>query len=77
MKEYKFKAEELEAQISHLTEKGITELSVTDEKVSRDKNKLLRLMKLVAQHAPQVFVSFLVESSVIDRVVIAVGSNLF
>ena len=50
MKEYKFKAEELEAQISHLTEKGITELSVTDEKVARDKNRLLRLMKLVAQH---------------------------
>ncbi|SEQ40489.1 hypothetical protein SAMN04487977_104134 [Treponema bryantii] len=77
MKEYKFKAEELEAQISHLTEKGITELSVTDEKVSRDKNKLLRLMKLVAQHAPQVFVSFLTEASVIDREVIAAASNIF
>ena len=77
MKEYKFKAEELEAQISHLTEKGITELSVTDEKVSRDKNRLLRLIKLVAQHAPQVFVSFYTEASVIDREVIAAASNIF
>ena len=77
MKEYKFKAEELEAQISHLTEKGITELSVTDQKVACDKSRLLRLMKLVAQHAPQVFVSFYIEASVIDREVIAAASNLF
>ena len=76
-KEYKFKAEELESQITTLTQKGITELSVTDEKVARDKNKLLRLMKLVAQHAPDVFVSFLTEASVIDREVIAAASNLF
>ena len=76
-KEYKFKAEELESQITTLTQKGITELSVTDEKVSRDKNKLLRLMKLVAQHAPEVYVSFLAEAAVIDREVIAAASNLF
>ena len=76
-KEYKFKAEELESQITTLSQKGITELSVTDEKVARDKNKLLRLMKLVAQHAPEVFVSFLVQASVIDREVIAAASNLF
>ena len=76
-KEYKFKAEELESQITTLSQKGITELSVTDEKVAGDKNKLLRLMKLVAQHAPEVFVSFLVQASVIDREVIAAASNLF
>ena len=77
MKEYKFKAEELESQIATLSQKGITELSVTDEKVARDKNKLLRLMKLIAQQAPDIFVSFLTEASVIDREVIAAASNLF
>ena len=75
--EYKFTSSELEPQISTLTQKGITELSVTDEKVAHDKNKLLRLMKLVAQQAPEVFVSFLAEASVIDREVIAAASNLF
>ncbi len=75
--EYKFTSSELESQITTLTQKGITELSVTDEKVAHDKNKLLRLMKLVAQHAPDVFVSFLAEASVIDREVIAAASNLF
>ena len=76
-KEYKFKAEELESQIATLSQKGITELSVTDEKVAHDKNKLLRLMKLIAQHAPDVFVSFLADASLIDREVISAASKLF
>ncbi len=76
-KEFKFKAEELESQISTLTQKGITELSVTDEKVAHDKNRLLRLMKLVAQQAPDVFVSFLADASVIDREVVSAASNIF
>ena len=75
--EYKFTSQELESQISTLTQKGITELSVTDEKVAHDKNKLLRLMKLIAQYAPDVFVSFLVDAATIDREVIAAASNLF
>ncbi len=75
--EYKFTSSELESQITTLTQKGITELSVTDEKVAHDKTKLLRLMKLVAQHAPEVFVSFLADASVIDREVISAASNLF
>ena len=76
-KEYKFKAEELESQIASLSQKGITELSVTDEKVAHDKNKLLRLMKLIVQHAPEVFVSFLVDASLIDREVISAAQNIF
>lgn len=76
-KEYKFKAEELESQIASLSQKGITELSVTDEKVAHDKNKLLRLMKLMAQHAPEVFVSFLADASLIDREVISAAQNIF
>ena len=76
-KEFKFKAEELESQIASLSQKGITELSVTDEKVAHDKNKLLRLMKLIAQHAPEVFVSFLADASLIDREVISAAQNIF
>lgn len=76
-KEFKFKAEELESQIASLSQKGITELSVTDEKVAHDKNKLLRLMKLIAQHAPEVFVSFLVNASLIDREVISAAQSIF
>ena len=76
-KEYKFTSQELESQIATLSKKGITELSVTDEKIAHDKNKLLRLMKLIAQYAPEVFVSFLADASIIDREVISAASNLF
>ena len=76
-KEFKFKGEELESQISTLSQKGITELSVTDKKVACDKNRLLRLMKLVAQHAPQVFVTFYAEASIIDREVVSAAQNIF
>ena len=76
-KEFKFKAEELESQIASLSQKGITELSVTDEKVAHDKNKLLRLMRLIAQHAPEVFVSFLADASLIDREIISAAQNIF
>lgn len=75
--EYKFTSQELESQIATLSQKGITELSVTDEKVAHDKNKLLRLMKLIAQHAPEVFVSFLIDASLVDREVLSAASNLF
>ncbi len=76
-KEYKFKAEELESQIATLSQKGITELSVTDEKTSRDKNKLIRLIKLISKHAPDVFVSFLTDASVIDRELVAAAQEIF
>ena len=75
--EYKFTSQELESQIASLSQKGITELSVTDEKVAHDKNKLLRLMKLIAQHAPEVFVSFLADAGIIDREVISAAQNIF
>ena len=75
--EYKFTSQELESQIASLSQKGITELSVTDEKVAHDKNRLLRLMKLIAQHASEVFVSFLVDASLIDREVISAAQNIF
>ncbi len=76
-KEYKFKAEELESQIATLSQKGITELSVTDEKTAGDKNKLLRLIKLISKHAPEVFVSFLADASVIDRELVAAAGEIF
>jgi hypothetical protein len=75
--EYKFTSQELESQIATLSQKGITELSVTDEKVSHDKNRLLRLMKLITQHAPDVFVSFLADAGIIDREVISAAQNIF
>ena len=76
-KEYKFSAAELEAQISHLKEKKITELTVTDPDVASNKQKLLSLINKVLQFAPDIFVSFTVNASVLDREVAAAAQNIF
>ena len=76
-KEYKFSADELESQIPQLTAKKITELAVHDEKLSKDKKQLLRLMKSLAEYAPDVFVSFLIDASVIDREVVLAAQKIY
>ena len=75
--EYKFKTNELEAQIETLAQKGITEFSIHDEAVSKDKRRVLKLINLVAQQAPDVFLSILTDASVIDREVAAAATQIF
>ena len=75
--EYKFKTNELEAQIETLTQKGITEFSIHDPAVAKDKRRVLKLINLVAQYAPDVFVSILTDANVIDREVAAAATQIF
>ena len=75
--EYKFSTNQIESQIPLLTQKGITEFSIHDEKLSRDKNHLLKLMRLAAKKAPDVYFSFLIDAVSIDREVIAALQELF
>ena len=76
-KEYKFSAQELESQISHLKEKEITELSINDLSLAKDKKKLLRLINKLAAEAPDVFVSILVDASIIDKEVATAATQIF
>lgn len=76
-KEYKFSAEELESQIPTLVQKGITEFSIHDEKVAKDKKRILKLMNLICQYAPDVFVSFLIDAAVIDKEIVAAATQIF
>lgn len=76
-KEYKFNSEEIEAQISHLTEKGITEFSIHDEKISTDKKRILKIMSLISQYAPDVFVSILINGAIIDKEIALAACQLF
>ena len=75
--EYKFKTSELEAQIETLSAKGITEFSIHDASVAKDKKRLLKIINLVARFAPDVFVSILADASVIDREVAAAATQIF
>ena len=75
--EYKFKSSELEAQIETLSQKGITEFSIHDTSVAKDKKRLLKIINLVARFAPDVFVSVLADASIIDREVAAAATQIF
>ena len=77
MTEYKFKSSELESQIATLQEKGITEFSIHDASVAKDKRRVLKIINLIAQYAPDVFVSILTDASVIDREVAAAATQIF
>ena len=77
MTEYKFKTSELEAQIETLSQKGITEFSIHDASVAKDKRRVLKIINLIAQYAPDVFVSILTDASVIDREVAATATQIF
>ena len=76
-KEYKFRSNELETQIPHLAEKEITEFSIHDKKLSCDKTSLLRIMRLAAKKASDVYFSFLIDASAIDREIVGALQNLF
>ena len=76
-KEYKFTSSELETQIETLSQKGITEFSIHDESLAKDKRRVLKIINLIAQYAPDLFVSILAEASVIDREVAAAATQIF
>ena len=76
-KEYKFTSSELEAQIHTLTQKGITEFSIHDSDVAKDKRRVLKLINLIAQYAPDVFVSIYIEAGTIDREIAAAATQIF
>lgn len=76
-KSYKFSAAEIETQIAHLNEKKITEFSIHDESIAKDKRRILKILNLVAQQAPDVFVSILADASVIDKEVVSAATQIF
>ena len=76
-KEYKFNAAEIESQIPHLEEKGITELSIHDEKLAGDKKQLLKIMNKISREAPDVFVSILINASIVDKEIVTAAANMF
>jgi len=75
--EYKFNTNDLEKQIPQLSKKGITEFSIHDENLAKDKRRLIKIINLAEKTAPEIYYSFLVDASIIDRELVAALMNLF
>ena len=76
-KEYKFNATEFESQIPTFKSKGITEFSIHDSALANDKQKILKIIRLVEKNVPDLFVSILINAAALDREVISAAQNIF
>ncbi len=76
-KEYKFSIAEIESQISTLKEKGVTELSLHDQALSRDKKRILRIIRQIAAEYPELFCSILIDPVAVDREVLSAAAETF
>ena len=76
-KQYQFSSEQLESQIPHLQEKGITEFSLHDEKIAVNKKRIISLIDLFAEYAPDIYVSFLIDASVVDKELVSAAEKIF
>jgi len=75
--QYQFSSSEIESQIVHLTEKGITEFSVHDDAIAKDKRRVLKIMNLISQYAPDVFLTIRVTADIIDKEIASAATQIF
>ncbi len=59
------------------SQRGITELSIHDRKLSSDKNALIKLCKAIQSDCPGLFLSLTVDPSAIDRTLIGELQNIY
>lgn len=65
--EYNFETSKIISSLSTFTQKGITEFTVHDKSISKNKKALLELFEAVAKNCPQVFITVPVEANIIDK----------
>ena len=75
--EYKFTSAEFESQIPTFKSKGITEFAIHDSAVANDKQKILKIIRLIEKNVPDVFVSILINAACLDREVISAAQNIY
>ncbi|MCQ2575774.1 MAG: hypothetical protein MJ162_03450 [Treponema sp.] len=76
-KQYQFAVKDLESQISDFHKKGITEFTLHDASVSKDKRQILKIINLFAQKAPDIYLNLLVDASAIDKEVVLAATQIF
>ncbi len=77
MKTQDFSLQKIFDALPSFSEKGITELSVSDRLLSSDKEKLIRLTEEIKKYCPDLFVSIVVSPSVIDKKLIEAFKDIF
>ena len=74
---YSFTIESIFRDLPTFHQKGITELNVNDLKFSSDKEGILRLVKEIKKHCPDLFLSLLIDPKIIDRALVDSLSEIY
>ena len=74
---YSFTIESIFRDLPTFYQKGITELTVNDLKFSSDKEGILRLVKEIKKHCPDLFLSLLIDPKIIDRALVDSLSEIY
>ena len=74
---YSFTIESIFRDLPTFHQKGITELTVNDLKFSSDKEGILRLVKEIKKHCPDLFLSLLIDPKIIDRALVDSLSEIY
>ncbi|MCR5401485.1 MAG: hypothetical protein K6E78_07805 [Treponema sp.] len=69
-KQFEFTSDELENKLKGFKQQGITELTVHDQLLAKDKARLIKFLKAVRSDAPELFVSIKISPQIIDMEVV-------
>lgn len=70
MEEFNFSLLELEKNPGFLLEKNIQQVTISDAELSSDKNRLVKLIKLIENQVPQVHFTFYISPAIIDKEIV-------
>ena len=70
MEEFNFSLLELEKNPKFLLEKNIQQVTISDAELSSDKNRFVKLIKLIENQVPQVHFTFYLSPSIIDKEIV-------
>jgi hypothetical protein len=70
MEEFNFSLLELEKNPKFLLEKDIQQVTISDAELSSDKNRFVKLIKLIEKQVPEVHFTFYISPSIIDKEIV-------
>ena len=70
MEEFNFSLLELEKNPGFLLEKNIQQVTISDAEFSSDKNRFVKLIKLIEKQVPEVHFTFYISPSIIDKEIV-------
>lgn len=78
-KEFQFSIKSIlsQSQIENIQNEKITEISIHDEAISKDKNQIRQLLKLFSTKLSNIYVNLLIDASVIDKEIVELASQSF